>query len=88
MDAEGWRVFAGVRRETDATALRKAASERLVPVMLDVTDAEQIAATIETVRGEVGRTGLDGLVNDAGIVVLGPLETIPIDDFRRQIEVN
>lgn len=88
MDTEGWRVFAAVRREEDAAALREAGSERLVPVMLDVTDAGQIAAVVERVAGEVGETGLDGLVNNAGIAVLGPLETIPVDDFRKQIEVN
>lgn len=88
MDAEGWRVFAAVRREEDVAALREAASDRLVPVMLDVTEAGQIAAAVERVAAEVGKAGLDGLVNNAGIAVLGPLETIPIDDFRRQIEVN
>jgi NAD(P)-dependent dehydrogenase (short-subunit alcohol dehydrogenase family) len=36
----------------------------------------------------VGEAGLDGLVNNAGIAVLSPLETIPLEDFRRQIEVN
>ncbi len=88
MDTEGWRVFAAVRREVDAAALREAGSERLAPVMLDVTDAGQIAAAAEQVAGEVGEAGLDGLVNNAGIAVLSPLETIPVEDFRRQIEVN
>jgi NAD(P)-dependent dehydrogenase (short-subunit alcohol dehydrogenase family) len=88
MDAEGWRVFAAVRREEDAAALRGVGSDRLVPVMLDVTDAGQIAAAAERVAADVGEAGLDGLVNNAGIAVLSPLETIPVDDFRRQIEVN
>jgi NAD(P)-dependent dehydrogenase (short-subunit alcohol dehydrogenase family) len=88
MDAEGWRVFAAVRRDEDAEALRDAASDWLVPVMLDVTDAGQIAAAVERVAAEVWDAGLDGLVNNAGIAVLSPLETIPVDDFRRQIEVN
>jgi len=88
LDADGWRVFAGVRREEDGEALRAAGSERLVPTMLDVTDVEQIAAAVRTVEAGVGEAGLDGLVNNAGIAVLSPLETIPIDDFRRQLEVN
>lgn len=88
LDAAGWRVFAGVRREEDAASLRDAGSDRLVPLMLDVTDAEQIAAAAERIGEAVGDSGLDGLVNNAGIGVMGPLETIPIDDFRRQIEVN
>ncbi len=88
LDRDGWRVFAGVRREEDAESLRAEASERLVPVILDVTDPEQIAAAAERVEAAVGESGLDGLVNNAGVAILGPLETIPLDDFRRQVEVN
>jgi NAD(P)-dependent dehydrogenase (short-subunit alcohol dehydrogenase family) len=88
LDRDGWRVFAGVRRTRDAESLRAAGSERLVPVTLDVTDGAQVAAAAALVGEQVGKAGLDGLVNNAGIAVLGPLETIPVDDFRRQIEVN
>ncbi len=88
LDASGWRVFAGVRREEDAASLREAGSERLVPLILDVTDAGQIAAAATRIDEGVGPAGLDGLVNNAGIAVPGPLETLPIEDFRRQIEVN
>jgi NAD(P)-dependent dehydrogenase (short-subunit alcohol dehydrogenase family) len=88
LDAAGWRVFAGVRKETDAESLAAESSDRLVPVMLDVTDAGQIAAAAERIGAEVGDAGLDGLVNNAGIGVPGPLETIPMEDFRRQVEVN
>jgi NAD(P)-dependent dehydrogenase (short-subunit alcohol dehydrogenase family) len=88
LDLRGWRVFAGVRREADAESLREEGSERLAPLTLDVTDATQIAAAAERIGAEVGEAGLDGLVNNAGIGIMGPLETIPIDDFRRQIEVN
>lgn len=88
LDERGWRVFAGVRREEDAASLREAGSEHLVPLMLDVTDAAQIAAAAERIGAEVGTDGLDGLVNNAGIAVPGPLETLPIEDFERQIGVN
>jgi NAD(P)-dependent dehydrogenase (short-subunit alcohol dehydrogenase family) len=85
---KGWRVFAGVRKEEDAASLRAAGSERLAPLMLDVTDVGQISAAAERIGTEVGEAGLDGLVNNAGIAVPGPLETLPVDDFRRQVEVN
>jgi NAD(P)-dependent dehydrogenase (short-subunit alcohol dehydrogenase family) len=87
LDRRGWRVFAGVRREADAEDLRAAASERLVPLILDITDAGQIAAAAQRI-GEEGGGGLDGLVNNAGVAIPGPLETLPIEEFRRQIEVN
>ena len=86
LDAAGWRVFAGVRGEADAQALREACSNRISPLFLDVTDAEQIAAAGSLVGAEPG--GLHGLVNNAGVAIPSPLETMPIDDFRRQVEVN
>lgn len=88
LDGAGWRVFGGVRREEDAASLRDVGSERLVPLMLDVTDAGQVAAAAERIDGEVGEGGLRGLVNNAGVAVPGPLETLPLNDFKRQIEVN
>lgn len=86
LDGAGWKVFAGVRREEDAESLREAGGEHLAPLILDVTEAEQIAAAAATI--EAGGKGLDGLVNNAGISIASPLETLPIEDFRRQIEVN
>jgi NAD(P)-dependent dehydrogenase (short-subunit alcohol dehydrogenase family) len=88
LDQRGWRVFAGVRKEEDAASLREAGSDRLEPLTLDVTDADQIAAAAERIAAETGPAGLDGLVNNAGIAVPGPLETLPIEDFKRQIDVN
>lgn len=87
LDAAGWQVFAGVRKQEDATALGDSGSERLRPLILDVTDAEQIAAAAKRIDGEA-EGGLDGLVNNAGVAIPGPLETLAIEDFRRQIEVN
>ncbi len=76
-----------MRREEDAEALRSAGGERLQPLLLDVTEAEQIAAAAARVEAEAdGR--LDGLVNNAGVAIPGPLETLAMEDFRRQIEVN
>ena len=67
--------------------MRRAGSERIAPLILDVTDAGQIAAAAERIGAEAGG-GLDGLVNNAGVAIPSPLETIPVEDFRRQIEVN
>ena len=88
LDAAGWKVYAGVRREEDAEALAVAASDSLLPLMLDVTDQAGIAAAARRIEDERGEGGLDGLVNNAGIGVPGPLETVPMDDIRRQVEVN
>lgn len=85
LDAAGWKVFAGVRREEDAESLRAAASERLAPLILDVTDPDQIATAAARIRAD---GDLQGVVNNAGVAIPSPLETMPIEDFRRQIEIN
>jgi NAD(P)-dependent dehydrogenase (short-subunit alcohol dehydrogenase family) len=87
LDRLGFRVFAGVRKEADGEGLRAEASESIEPVLLDVTDADQIAAAATRVEQEAGGS-LQGLVNNAGIGAGGPLELLDIDDFRRALEVN
>ncbi len=69
-------------------SLAESGSDRLLPVLLDVTDQEQIEAAAVRVAEDTDGAGLDGLVNNAGIAVPGPLETLPIEDFRRQLDVN
>ena len=71
----GWRVLAGVRREGDAP-------EGTEELLLDVTDAEQIRDAAESVDE------LNGLVNNAGIALGSPLELVPVDQLRHQLEVN
>jgi NAD(P)-dependent dehydrogenase (short-subunit alcohol dehydrogenase family) len=71
----GWHVFAGVRRVGDAPAGTE-------EILLDVTDEDQVRAAAE----QVGQ--LDGLVNNAGIALAIPLEFIPLNELRRQFEVN
>src|SRR5919205_2011600 len=71
----GWKVYAGVRRAGDAP-------DGTEELLLDVTDAGQIAAAAEQVPE------LHGLVNNAGIALAAPLEFIPVDELRRQLEVN
>jgi NAD(P)-dependent dehydrogenase (short-subunit alcohol dehydrogenase family) len=83
----GFQVFAGVRRDEDAERLRSEIPG-VVPVRLDVTDAEAIAAAVREVGEAVGGHGLQGLVNNAGIAVPAPVEFVPIEDFRRQLDVN
>jgi NAD(P)-dependent dehydrogenase (short-subunit alcohol dehydrogenase family) len=70
-----------VRREEDAERLR---DQGLTPVQLDVTVPAQLAAA----RAEIGDGPLAGLVNNAGIICGGPLEFLPINDLRQQLEVS
>lgn len=79
----GWTVFGGVRSDADGEALAAERPGRITPVRLDVTDAAQIAS-LDDVLPPV----LDAVVNNAGVVVGGPVEGLPIDELRRQFEIN
>jgi len=89
LDQAGFRVFAGVRTDEAAFRLRNQASPRLVPIKLDITDTHQIDHALELVSAALEPTEpLAGLINNAGIVVAGPLEHLPIALLRRQLNVN
>jgi NAD(P)-dependent dehydrogenase (short-subunit alcohol dehydrogenase family) len=88
LDKQGFHVFAGVRKETDAEMLQKEASEHFQTLFIDVTNSEQIAAAGEQITEIVGEAGLYGLVNNAGMAEPNALEFIELDDLRYQLEVN
>jgi NAD(P)-dependent dehydrogenase (short-subunit alcohol dehydrogenase family) len=80
----GFDVLAGVRKDEDAERLREAGPR---PLKCDVTEDQSIAAARAEVEEACGGR-LAGLVNNAGIAVAAPLEYIPIDKLRHQLEVN
>jgi NAD(P)-dependent dehydrogenase (short-subunit alcohol dehydrogenase family) len=83
--SEDFIVYAGVRTEADA--VRAAAwHSNIRPLTIDVTDRASIDAAAALVAS--GGTSLHGVVNNAGIAVAGPLEFLPLDELRRQFEVN
>lgn len=83
----GFTVFAGVRKPEHGEALVAAAEGELEPLALDVADGASITAAAKRVR-EATEGRLAGLVNNAGTVVPGPVETVDLDKLRHQLEVN
>ena len=80
----GWSVYATVRQSADGEELvAEAGAGAVTPLQLDITDEAQIAA----LDGALPER-LDAVVNNAGIVVSGPLETLSAADLREQFEVN
>lgn len=88
LDASGFQVFAGIRNASDGEMLQRTISAKITPVLLDITDATSVATAVATITQAVGNTGLSGLVNNAGFIVEGPVELIPMTEVRRQFEVN
>jgi NAD(P)-dependent dehydrogenase (short-subunit alcohol dehydrogenase family) len=86
--ARGYRVFAGVRNTQDGETLAARASGNLQPILLDVTDNAMITEASSGISDALGGAGLIGLVNNAGIVMAGPLEFLPISALEQQLAVN
>ena len=79
----GWDVIAGVRSEEDANAITKVDPQRISAVILDITNADDIAKLPDALPKR-----LDAVVNNAGVAVGGPVETVTPEDWRRIFEVN
>src|SRR6516225_9545439 len=83
-----FRVYGSARNQTDADRLQRDFGERFVPLLFDVTDEEMVQAAAAKVNEHLGTDILDGLVNNAGIEVAGPLAHLATDQFQHQLEVN
>ncbi len=81
--ATGWDVIAGVRSHVDGAAVTQLNPQRISSVILDVTNADHLAALPAALPQR-----LDAVVNNAGIVVAGPIETLNAEDWRKQLDVN
>ncbi|MFY1634923.1 SDR family NAD(P)-dependent oxidoreductase [Solwaraspora sp. WMMB335] len=85
----GFQVFAGVRATADGERLRAESSAgRLHPLRVDVTQPAQIRQAVDEVTRRLDGAGLWGLVNNAGVAQPGPLECLPAERLRRQLETN
>jgi NAD(P)-dependent dehydrogenase (short-subunit alcohol dehydrogenase family) len=84
---DGWRVFA-TARDPNRIKRTKSGDGEVIPIALELTDDDSIASAAATIRERSGGRGLDGLVNNAGVIVQGPLELVPASELRRQFEIN
>ena len=88
LSQHGYRVFGSVRKAQDAERLTKEFGEGFVPLLFDIRDESDVQAVAQQVRDQLNKETLFGLVNNAGIAVPAPLMHQPIEEFRKQIEVN
>jgi NAD(P)-dependent dehydrogenase (short-subunit alcohol dehydrogenase family) len=86
--ARGFEVFGSVRKQSDADRLASEFGRAFTPLLMDVTDHAAVARAAKQVGASLGQQRLAGLVNNAGIAVPGPLLHLPLEEYRRQLEVN
>jgi NAD(P)-dependent dehydrogenase (short-subunit alcohol dehydrogenase family) len=84
----GYRVFGSVRKAQDAERLTREFGEAFVPLLFDITDEAGVRNAAQQVREQLHGRALFGLVNNAGVAVPAPLMHQPIEDFRKQMEIN
>jgi NAD(P)-dependent dehydrogenase (short-subunit alcohol dehydrogenase family) len=81
-------VFGSVRKQADADRLQREFGNGFVPLLMDITDADAVHQAAQRVGSLIGDRNLVGLVNNAGIVVSGPLLYLRPSEYRRQLDVN
>lgn len=86
--ARGFRTFAGVKTQERARDFAHHGPGEAVPLVIDVTDHSSIVHAVHELRRVSDSNGLWALVNNAGVALGGPLELLPIQAFRQQLEVN
>jgi short-subunit dehydrogenase len=87
LDKKGYKVYAGIRKESDAESLKSESSDLLTPIILEVTDIKSIENSYKLINDDSTHE-LFGIVNNAGIGISGVLEAISVNDIRNLMEVN
>jgi short-subunit dehydrogenase len=86
--ANGFTVFGSVRQQNDADRLQREFGAAFTALIMDVTDRQAVERAAAKVSAQLGSSKLAGLVNNAGVAVPGPLLHLPLEEYRRQLEVN
>lgn len=82
----GWQVVGTALPHEDASALEALTDVRVL--RMDISRPEQVSETMQVLHRHYAKQGLAGLVNNAGMGITGPIESLPLEAWRQQLEVN
>jgi NAD(P)-dependent dehydrogenase (short-subunit alcohol dehydrogenase family) len=85
---EGYRVYGTGLADAEVDELREASGGRVSLSVTDITDEQAVRTWAAQVGDEIGSTGLNVLVSNAGILTPGPLEVLPLSAIKREFDVN
>jgi NAD(P)-dependent dehydrogenase (short-subunit alcohol dehydrogenase family) len=84
----GYRVFGSVRNEADADKVSNELGSNFVPLIFDVTDEAAVKNSVKIVEDQIGEQKLSGLINNAGLGVMGTIQSLSTEQFKYQFDVN
>jgi NAD(P)-dependent dehydrogenase (short-subunit alcohol dehydrogenase family) len=84
----GYRVFGSVRNEADADKVSSELGSNFVPLIFDVTDEAAVKNSVKIVEDQIGDQKLSGLINNAGLGVIGTIQSLSAEQFKYQFDVN
>ena len=85
---KGYKVFGSVRNDNDANRVSNELGSNFVPLMFDVTDETAVKESVKVVENQIGDQKLSGLINNAGLGVMGTIQNLSAEQFKYQFDVN
>ena len=84
----GYRVFGSVRSKADSDRVSSELGSNFIPLIFDVTDENAVKNSVRIVEDHIGDQKLSGLINNAGLGVIGTIQSLSAEQFKYQFEVN
>ena len=85
---KGYKVFGSVRNDNDANRVSNELGSNFVPLIFDVTDETAVKESVKEVENQIGDQKLSGLINNAGLGVMGTIQSLSAEQFKYQFDVN
>ena len=85
---QGYKVFGSVRNNKDAERISNELGNNFIPLIFDVTDETAVKESVKVVENHIGDQKLSGLINNAGLGVMGTIQSLTAEQFKYQFDVN
>ena len=85
---KGYKVFGSVRNNNDAERISNELGNNFIPLIFDVTDETAVKESVKVVENHIGDQKLSGLINNAGLGVMGTIQSLTAEQFKYQFDVN
>ena len=84
----GYHVFGSVRNQNDAEKVSSELGKNFTPLIFDVTNETAVKESVKIVEKQIGNQKISGLINNAGVPVVGAVQNLSAEEFKYQFDVN